>query len=264
MKFMSNLRYKFGKYAIRNLMLYIVSLNLAVFILMYITPELNIFESLILVPDLVMKGEVWRLISYIFIPPNFSLVWILFSLYFYYILGTGLEREWGSFNFNLYYFIGIIGTTASAFISGYAATGIYLNMSLLLAFACIYPDHEFTLYFAIPVKAKYFAWLDAILLGNYFIKGDLSVKLAVAAAMINFLLFFGKDLILSVTNRGSVYKRRIEYKSKLPKKTTYHRCTVCGITEEDDNNMEFRYCSTCEGRYEYCMVHLKNHEHIKK
>lgn len=262
MKFLNKMEYKFRRYAIKNLMLYIVTLNLGVYILSYITPELNIVESLTLYPNLVMKGEVWRLVSYIFIPPASSLVWILFSLYFYYLLGSGLEHQWGSFKLNLYYLIGIIGTTAAAFISGRAATATYLNMSLLLAFACVYPNYEFTIYFTIPVKVKYFAWLDAIMLGNFFFTGNLSVKLSVAAALINFLLFFGKDLVMGAAHRGNAFKNKKVYDSKIPKDITYHRCTICGITEKDDPKMEFRFCSKCEGRHEYCMVHLTEHEHI--
>lgn len=264
MKFLNRMQYKFGKYAIKNLMLYIVTLNLAVYILGQITPEFqHIEQSLILYPELVMKGEVWRLVSYVFIPPNSSIVWILFTLYFYYILGAGLEHEWGSLKLNLYYLTGVIGTTASAFISGKAGTATFLNMSLLLAFACVYPNYEFTIYFTVPVKVKYFAWLDAIMLANFFFRGDYSTKLSIAAALINFLLFFGKDLIMGAAHRGNAIKNKVEYDRKIPKNLTYHRCTICGITENDDPKMEFRFCSKCEGRHEYCMDHLKDHEHLK-
>jgi membrane associated rhomboid family serine protease len=264
MKFLNKLERKYGRYAIKNLVMYLVIMNAIAFLLSYQSSAF--LDKLQLVPQLVLKGQVWRLVTYIFIPQDTSNpIFIIFVLYMLYMIGSGLEREWGSFKFNVYYLIGMLGTTIAVFISGSGGTGYYLNLSLFLAFAYIYPDFQILIFFILPVKMKYLGWLDAIFLAISFLSGSLSDKLAIIAALINFVLFFGKDIIYFLKNNKQTYKRRrMHTVSKYEKQATYHRCTVCGITEKDDKNMEFRYCSTCEGRYEYCMVHLKQHEHIKK
>jgi hypothetical protein len=264
MKWLYKLERKYGKYAIKNLMMYIVGLNAVIYILTYMDTTGESTYRLMLIPSLVLKGEVWRLITYIFIPPAASIIFIIFVLYFYYMIGTSLEHEWGSFKFNIYYLIGMLGTTLAAFISGNGQTGFYLNLSLFLAFAYIYPNYEMLVFFVLPVKMKYMAWLDVAFLGYSFLMGDLSVKLAIVAALINFFIFFGKGLMTFVKGRGFAYNNKRKYVSQVPKRDTFHKCTICGVTEKDDKQMEFRYCSSCEGHHEYCMEHLRNHEHIKK
>lgn len=266
MRWLDKLERKFGRFAIRNLMFYIIGLNAAVFAIFYLTgKDVQFLYNIMLIPAEVLRGEVWRLVTYIFIPSTFDPIWILFTLYFYYLIGSGLEQEWGSFKFNIYYLLGMIGTTIAAFISGAGGTGYYLNLSLFLAFAYIYPNYEILLFFVLPVKMKYLAWLDVAMLGYYFIMGDLSTRLAIVAALVNFLIFFGKDIMYYLRNRGKAQTNKKKFTSQQTiKKDYFHKCTVCGITEKDDKNMDFRYCSSCEGHYEYCMNHLKDHEHIKK
>ena len=145
MKFLDRLERKFGKYAISGLMTYIVIGNAAVFILNYLMPSLNIISKLALIPALVYKGQIWRLITFIFIPPNFSIIFIFFSLYFYYILGSGLEELWGSFKLNVYYLVGMVGTIIAALITGYS-DATHLNLSLFLAFAYLFPNFEILLF----------------------------------------------------------------------------------------------------------------------
>lgn len=284
MSFLDKLQRKFGRYAIRGLMKYIVIINFVVFLLSYIIPNINIQYKLALIPGLVMKGEVWRLITFLFIPPSQSIIWILFVLYFYYMIGNGLEQVWGSFKFNVYYFIGVIGAIAASFITGYTSTPEYLNLSLFLAFAYIYPDYEVLVFFVLPVKMRYLAILDAIFLAFTFITGDIMVKLLVIASVINFFLFFGREMFSHLRMKRKLNKRRSSFKREMPKRPmakrtmakkgsrfngeiprigTRHRCCVCGITENDDPDMDFRYCTSCEGDYEYCMNHLNNHEHKK-
>lgn len=180
------------------------------------------------------------------------------------MIGVGLEQEWGSFKFNVYYLIGMLGTTVAAFISGIGASAVYLNMSLFLAFAYTYPNHEILLFFILPVKMKYLAWVDMILLSLSFVSGNISVKLSIVAAIANYLIFFGKDTLQLLKNNKNAFSNKRKYTSQIPKKDYFHKCTVCGITEKEDKKMEFRYCSSCDGHYEYCMQHLKAHEHIKK
>lgn len=263
MRWYDKLERKLGRFAIPNLMLYIVFLNLAVFIITYLT-DLNLYFFLILDPASVMNGEIWRLFTYIFIPPETSHpLFMGFVLYLYYLIGNSLEHEWGTFKFNLFYFLGMLGTTLCAFITGLPVTPHYINLSLFLAFAKIYPDFELLLFFFLPVKVKYLAIINWFFFIISLILLPLPWKLAVAASLINYFAFFGKDIINTIKTNRKVKKNKQEFRSKLPKETTRHKCTVCGITEKDDPSMDFRYCTSCDGDYEYCMNHLKNHEHIK-
>lgn len=264
MSILDRLERKLGRFAIKELILYVVGLNLFIYLLPYFDPSKDAVYKLVLDPSLVMKGEVWRLITFIFIPPSASLLWIFFILYFYYMVGTGLEHEWGSFKFNIYYLAGITGTIIAAFITGYGSTALYLNLSLFLAFAYIYPDYEILLFFIIPVKVKYLAWLNWAFIAFTVLTAPLPAKAAAVASVLNYFLFFGRDIIINIKTGKTAYSNRQRFAEAFRNKTTVHKCTICEMTEKDDPKMEFRYCSTCKGDYEYCMNHLKAHEHIKK
>lgn len=260
LKWLNKLERKYGRYAISGLMKYIVAANLAVFLLEVINPGLE--ANLMLIPQAVMAGQLWRLVTFILIPPATSAFWILFTLYFYYIIGMGLEQAWGSFKFNIYYLVGMIATIIVSLIGGSPATGIFINLTLFLAFASIYPNHEVLLFFILPVKVKYLGILNAVLLAQQFIMGGVGIKLMILASLANYFIFFGKDFIELFKTKKKVKRNKEKFKVIEMKDYVRHRCTVCGITERDDPNMEFRYCSKCSGHKEYCMNHLKNHEHI--
>ena len=255
---LDKLERKFGKYAIPDLMRYIVGLNAIVFVLMKLGNSGAFIEKLTLVPSAIMQGEVWRIFTYIFIPPSFSLIWIIFVLWFYYMLGSTLEQEWGSFKFNVFYLLGMLGTAVAAFIFGGSGTATYLNLSLLFAFARLFPDYEILIYFILPLKIKYLAWFNWAFVA-YTILFMPSLRMAAVVSILNYFIFFGKDII----QRRNSFIRKNTYMKQIPRDFTIHKCTICGRTEKDDKNLEFRYCSTCEGDYEYCMDHLKNHEHKK-
>jgi len=260
LKWLNKLERNYGRDAISGLMKYIVAANLAVFLLEVINPGLE--ANLMLIPQAVMAGQVWRLVTFILIPPATSAFWILFTLYFYYIIGMGLEQAWGSFKFNIYYLVGMIATIIVSLIGGSPATGVFINLTLFLAFASIYPNHEVLLFFILPVKVKYLGILNAVLLAQQFIMGGVGIKLMILASLANYFIFFGKDFIELFKTKKKVKRNKEKFKVIEMKDYVRHRCTVCGITERDDPNMEFRYCSKCSGHKEYCMNHLKNHEHI--
>lgn len=267
MRWLDKLEKKYGHWAIKNLMGYIVGLMGTVFLLMYFDRSGMFLYQLVLIPSRVLQGEVWRLLTYIFIPPARSPIFIIFVLYFYYMVGTGLEKAWGSFKFNIYYLLGILATTVAAFITNSSATSLYLNLTLFLAFARIYPNYEILLFFILPVKMKYLAWFNWALLGFTIITAPVSSKITAVIAIGNYLIFFGKDLLADLKrirkvqkNRSKFYNGRDRWNSEEP----IHYCTVCGITEKDDPKMHFRYCSKCEGSYEYCMDHLNDHDHVKE
>lgn len=207
MKRIDKLERKFGRYAIQNLMTYIVMLNALVYVLMMI-PGSNLRSRLVLNPDLVLKGEIWRLITYVFIPPASSPIFIFFVLYFYYMIGSNLEAEWGSFRFNLYYLLGMIGTTIAIFITGGEATPVYINLSLFLAFAHLYPDFQVLLFFIIPIRMKYLALLNWIIIGISILFEPIPYKVAAIVSVLNFLLFFGPDIIDDIKFRRQVKKNR--------------------------------------------------------
>jgi hypothetical protein len=243
-------------------MLYITTLNGVVFVLSYLAPELNLVSKMMLIPSLVMQGEVWRLVTFLFIPMNSNPLFILLTLYFYYMVGSSLEHEWGSFRFNLYYLIGILGTIGGAFLGG-AGTSTYLNLSLIFAFAYLFPNYQIMLFFFFPVKIKYLAILYAGMLVFSFGFAPLVGLVTILGSAVNFILFFWKDIYYRVRFNRRAYMNRQEFKAKLPKIRVLHRCTICGRTDVEDRHMDFRYCVDCDGDYEYCADHLYNHEHIK-
>ena len=266
MNWFDKLERKLGKFAVRGLMKYIVGLTAFVFLLSFIDPTGSAEFKLMLIPALVMRGEVWRLITYIFIPPTYSMLWIIFILYFYYMVGTSLEHEWGSFRFNIYYFVGMLGTTAAAFLTGGGATAVYLNLSLFLAFARIFPNYQILIFFILPVKIKYLAWVYWIYISYTVLSpfNPLAVKVVAIVSIANYFLFFGKDMVTRTKSSSRAYYNKTRFHAQIPRNITIHRCTVCGKTEKDDPIVEFRYCIDCEGDYEYCMEHLYSHEHKRK
>ena len=211
MKWLDKLERKFGRYAIRNLMMYIIALNMAVYLIMLTDRTGWVIRKLMLIPSLVLKGEIWRLLTYIFIPPESSMVFIFFVLYFYYLIGTSLEQQWGSFKFNVYYLIGMLGTTIAAFITGKGATGVYLNLSLFLAFAYMYPNYEILLFFFIPVKVKYLGWLNIAFIAYAVLTEPLPGKAAALASIINFIVFFGRDFINFIKTKIQVHRNRKKF-----------------------------------------------------
>ncbi len=191
-KFLSRLEWKLNRYAIRDLMKYLCFAMLGVFILDFLPLSRDASELLYFSRDRILQGEIWRLVTFVLLPPTGSLLWIAISLYFYYFLGTALENRWGSARFNLFYLVGILCNILAGFITGYA-TNYYLNLSLLLCFAMLYPDHEFMLMMFIPMKVKWIGLADAILLLFYFIMGNWSAKIGIVVSLAPFFLFMGKD-----------------------------------------------------------------------
>ncbi len=220
---------------------------------------------------------------------------MIFTLYLYYILGTTLERVWGAFRFNVYFLMGVIFNIIAAFIIyfvfgyDYELTTYYLNLSLFFAFAVTYPDMEFLLFFILPVKVKWLAMIDAVYMGLTIIFGyvfqympyGLQIKLyyplidigiyphpiiatAALVSILNFVVFF-----LMTRNYHKIspkeIKRKKNYKRqvKAASGSSRHKCAICGRTSEDFPNLTFRYCSKCNGNYEYCEEHLFTHEHVK-
>lgn len=215
MKWLNKLERKFGRYAIPNLMYYIIGITMAVYVVQYIL-NIPLYSYLAFVPGLIMKGQAWRIIAFIFIPPASSIVTIAFVMYFYYMMGMTLENEWGTFKFNVYYLFGMIGTIIAAFLAG-DGTSVYLNLSLFLAFAYIFPDVEILLFFILPVKVKWIAYLDWAYFILSLIFGTMSTRIAAIASLINFFIFFGDDFINYIKNQRKYGATRRNFKREMKK-----------------------------------------------
>ncbi|MDU5110663.1 MAG: hypothetical protein E6248_09455 [Clostridium sp.] len=265
MNWLNKLERKIGRFYIQNLMLIIIAGTILVYGFTMITQDPTFMSKLILDPSKVMEGEVWRLITFIFVPSSLNTISFIFGLYFNYLAGTGLENEWGEFKFNFYYFVGMIATIIVSMITGISATGSYINMSLFLAFAIIYPNFQVLLFYIIPVKVKYLAIFDWIIIAIRFLM-YLSVfsiggMLLTLVPVLNFFIFFGKQLVTGTRSNATNFKRQQKFKSQSRPIEVLHRCEVCGITEAQDPKMEFRYCSKCSGKQCYCINHIRDHEH---
>lgn len=274
MNFLDKLERKYGRYAIPNLPAIMIALYAAGYLIMYMMPQL--LSYLTLHPGLIMRGQVWRIISWILVPPGRFDLFTIVMLYFYFSVGKTMERTWGDFRFNVYVLSGILFTVIGAFLLYYfggayynslAFSTYYINMSICLAFAFTYPNIEVLLYFLIPIKMKWIGILYAATLVYSMFSGGLSTRIAIFSALLNFLIYFLSSRDMRRFRPNEIHRRQ-EFKRNVqkvqPRGGTRHKCAVCGRTENDGAHLEFRYCSKCDGNYEYCQDHLFTHQHIKK
>lgn len=193
MNWLDKLERKYGRFAISGLMTTVVAGMALVFVCNLLFPRANLLNYLYFSPNLILQGQVWRIFTFIFLPPDSSLLFIVFALYLYYFIGNSLEHEWGSFRFNIYYLVGMLGSILAGFITG-GATNSFLNLSLFFAFAAVYPNMQLLLFFVIPIKIKYLALFDGVLYVFSFLSGNLQTKAAIVASLANFFIFFGPDV----------------------------------------------------------------------
>ena len=292
---MKNLRRNFERFCyqhrnkgIPNLMLYITVGTAIVYFLSMIDESNTLYYALCFDRALILRGQVWRLFTYVFTFNAGSVLLMLISLFCYYSLGRAMENVWGTLRFNLFYFTGIILMDIFCMIfGGFAADVYYLNTSLFLGYATLYPNAHFLLFYIIPVKAWIFALFDlAITFVDVFrltFAGLIPYNLFPLIAIANYLLFFGKDVVNVIPVSWQINAKRL-FKKKSAKKTgtvpfpnagSYeastakvkepytHKCTVCGRTDVTNPELEFRYCSRCNGYYCYCEDHISNHTHIE-
>ena len=256
MGFKDKLERKLSRFAIPHLTLLII-IGQVLFFILHFTHH-NIVDRMYLDPSLVRAGQWWRLFTFVFIPPSYSLIWLFFDIYFFYLIGSALENTWGELHYNLFLFIGWMATVAAAFlVPGGAVASVYLFGSVFLAFAFLYP--EFVIYVALilPVRVKYLGWIMWAIYGWMFLNGNWSQRVIIVAAVLNFLLFFRRDII----NRIRYGHRKMVQNAAKASDEPFHRCAVCGITDRTNPEMEFRYCNRCAGTPCYCMNHIHTHEH---
>ena len=298
--------YNHPRFGIPELMKYIAIGNVAVFIADMLMNGM-LTSWIAFMPEQILRGEIWRLVTFVFVPVSSGgytifgqTFFFALATFFYYWIGTALERQWGTTRFTVFYGLGVILNIVAGFViyavlvgqltgAGMAAAQArsylrtlstismtYVNMSLFFSFATLYPDMRVFLYGIIPIKVKWLAWLDVLFfvwsIGSYLMGGQWAMALAPVIAILNYLIFFWEDLARSLNLGREKVRHRTSaqtinfkkaQKEVQQRKGYLHKCAVCGITDADDPNMEFRYCSKCNGYYCYCMRHINNHTHVQ-
>ena len=272
------------RFGIPNLMRVIVIGNVAVYVLMLLTQanDANALSFLTFNLNALLHGEVWRLVTFVFVPAYSSPFALLISLYFYYWIGSTLERQWGTAKFNLYYISGtlltVLGVVLASLITGNpyltaAGTG-YVNLSMFFAFAFLFPDTTVLLFFILPVKMKWLAYLDGALFAFDIIRGigahDWANVVLPVVALLNFAVFiwpevhYLKERAKYQNSRKTVqFRQAQQQQAKQAQQQGYrHKCAVCGRTDTDYPDLQFRYCSKCVGYHCFCQDHIFNHVHF--
>lgn len=278
MNFLNKMERKFGRYAVPNLTFWLIGAWVLGYIIQFTMPEVQ--GLLTLEPHLILHGQVWRIVSWILIPPPVNILFLIFFISCYYFIGTSIEQAIGTFRYNVYLFGGLLCSVLGAFIlyviyylvAGIPVTGIggyfstqYVTMSLFMAYASIFPNTQFQLWFIIPFKAKWLGIIDAVWMLFTFIVINWAGRVAILASLMNFLIFFFstrnyKKYSPHEIRRKQVYRQQMRQAQSVTK----HKCAICGRTEVDSPNLQFRFCSKCDGNYEYCEEHLYTHTHIQK
>ena len=262
--------YKRPGFGIPNLMRYITAANVAIWVLGAINR--SFLGVLTFDPALILHGQIWRLVSFIFYPPSMGLLAFL-AFWFYYWIGSTLEAQWGTGQFTIYYFSGVILTVLYGFII-YFITGRsvnlgseYIYLSMFFSFAVLYPDMQVLFMYIIPIKIKYLAIVDAVFFAYSVIANSFPVNLLPLVALINFFIFCGGELFASLPRRPS--KNTVNFRQESARirreqkdKLYTHKCAVCGRTDVDHPELEFRYCSKCQGYHCFCSDHINNHIHF--
>ena len=271
------------RFGIPNLMLYIAVGNILIYVLQMFTAANDpmALSFLYMNGPMVLKGEIWRILTYVFVPMGGNLFLVLISLYFYYWIGSTLERQWGTAKFTLYYVSGVL-LTAIGTILAYLITGVpytvagatYVNLSLFLAFACLFPNAQVLLFFIIPVKMKWLAWLDVALfvfdIVMAAVAGNWGGVMLPLVALLNFAVFIYPEAKYRVDRAAAQHRpqavqyRRAAAKASEPPKGYHHKCCVCGKTDSDYPDLDFRYCSRCAGYRCYCSDHIFSHVHFEE
>lgn len=270
MRFIDRFCYKHPNFGIPNLMKYIAIGNVVFLLASMVNPL--ILNYLSFDPALILQGQVWRIISFMFIPPSAGLLAFI-AIYFYYWLGTTLEQHWGTAQFNIYFFSGVILTVLYGFVMyfiteiRFVLTAQYIYLSMFFSFAALYPNIQVLLFFIIPVKMKYLAILDAVFFISGIISTPFPANLLPVVAVANFLIFCGGELFgfrrqrvskAAINFRKESARIRREQEAQLYR----HKCSVCGKTDTEYPDLEFRYCSRCQGYHCFCEEHINNHIHF--
>ena len=291
MNFLQKLERKLGKYAIKGLTKYVIMAYVAGYILyaVSIISGSGFLSYLTLDPYAIMHGQIWRIVTWFLMPPSNLNFFTIIMLICYYQLGTVLERVWGDFIYDFYIFFGFIMTIVGAFIIYFVYAGqtpgsealigqlvgssfstYFVSLSIFLGFAMTFPEQQMLLFFIIPIKIKWLAIVDVAYLTYLMIIGGASTRVQIICSLAATILFFimtRKYAFNSARAHAQDRKRSREFKKAMGQgQATHangarHKCCICGRTELTNPELEFRYCSKCNGNYEYCSDHLFTHVH---
>lgn len=290
---MKNLRGKFERFCYRNqkkgipnLMLWVIGLNVITYIFSMIDPSNTLYWLLCFDRNAILHGQVWRLVTFITLSlQSYSYLWVIIAVIFYIQLGKALENTWGRFRFNLYYLTGILFLDLAGFLLNVPVSADSLNTSLFLAFATLYPETTFLVFFIIPIKARWLGILNLLIFLLQLLSFSVfPFNLLPLFALANYFLYLGKDFLNIFPISWQVNANRVKKKmssgkrgnqvpfpgagsytasTARPEAPYTHKCTVCGRTDVSNPELEFRYCSKCKGYYCYCEDHINNHTHIQ-
>lgn len=269
--------YKHPRFGINNLMLYVVIGNALVWLLSMMDTSRMLYSILCFSPYHILRGQVWRLLTFALIPNSSGVLTLLF-LYFYYFIGHTLEDRWGTPRFNIYFFSGILLTVVYGFVlyfitgKSYAVFADYIYLSMFFSFAAMYPDMRVMMFFIIPIKVKWLAIANAVLFVMGVVQTAFPQNLLPVVAVLNFLLFCGDTLFSYIRRtaapqkKGAVNFKREVHRIQYGQKTRAYnrRCEVCGRTDTDYPELEFRYCSRCQGYHCFCIDHINAHQHFSE
>jgi len=262
-KLLNSLEKRFGNYAVHNITLHIIGAQVlfwALIMMGHINPM-----SMVMDGEAVLNGELWRVLTFVCMPPNVRPLFIIFAWLIFHLMGTSLEEHWGTFKYNLYLIIGFIGSilmciVPAMFANGdptqtYIVSNLYFQGSVFFAFAYLFPNYEFHLFFFLPVKVKWLGILTAVFFAMAFFGGGLSTKLLIIGGVANFFIFFGKEIVTNFKAK----KRRTDFtkKQKVTDAQAFHTCRECGIDDNSHPEMTFRYCSKCGKGF--CEEHITDH-----
>lgn len=254
MKWTQQLERKLGRFAVPHLTLGIIGVQVITFLAAVSNP--NLITGLWLDTQLVRDGEWWRLVTFMMVPPTTSPIWALIAWYVLYLTGGGLENAIGTPRYNLYWLIGYLASVGFAFaVPGMPVSNVFLSTSVFLAFAMLYPNYQFLLFFIIPVAAKWFALITWLGYGLALTSGIATNRLAgpamVVAATLNFFVFFGAEVVRKIKRGHNHMKRQRD--AIADANEPFHRCLVCGKTDLSHPETEFRYRAEANGTVCYCV-----------
>ena len=267
-------------FGVPRLMLYIVATSAVAFILG--GAGTGLFDILTFNVDAILRGQVWRLITWIFMPVNSNIIWVAISLYFYYFVGSTLEREWGAGKFTIFYIFGVLLNIIYGFCMRYIfdfnfpLSPMYINLSMFFAFATLYPDVQIRLFLIIPIKVKWLALVNAAMflmnIIHGFVIGSIFIALLPIVAILNYFLMCGYELLQYLRPFKARHSPQVvnfrkaakQVKREMEDKPYRHKCAVCGRTDTEFPDLEFRYCSKCAGYHCFCIDHINNHIHFEE
>ncbi|MBX3432970.1 MAG: hypothetical protein KF847_06600 [Pirellulales bacterium] len=275
MPLLKRLEARFGRYAVPNLTLALISGQALLYVLTSLPQGAHV-ENVMLVPAKVVDGEIWRLATFLFMPPAIGPLFVLFHFLLFNLYGTAVEHHLGRFRYNLYFAIGYLANVLAAFagaaiLGGFgpdgkfelapiAASNYFLYGTVFLGFARLFPEYTIYLFFVLPVKIRWLAWLAWAMMAYAVYIGGWLAALLVGASVLNYFLFFGLDHVREA--RAAHRRIAFEAKARSALKPPRHECRVCGLDSDESPRTLFRYCSKCAGQVCYCPEHIRDHEHV--